>query len=369
MERGAPEIPSVFRIATDIDLHLAVIGTRRHPLVAAFDPADRVLLSTVVSELGSNILKFAGTGEIRLRALHEARREGLEIVAEDHGPGIDDIARALEDHFSSAGTLGLGLPSVRRIMSELEIVSAPGQGTRITARKWRVSRLGADTRPPLAAPRTNGAADCAAQAPAHDRVASAPLSIETAVAVRPCFPERLSGDQITIASDDHSLLAALVDASGHGPEAHQTACALVAEIERAPHLPLDAQLRHLHALAHGTRGASVGLLRIDRIAHTLQYAGVGNVRLLVRGAHAHSGVSRDGVIGQRMPSPMLQTFPLSEGDLVILFSDGVSESSLLHAWPEYVHDAGPDVADRLVRQLGRFSDDASCVVLRCRIMS
>lgn len=366
MNGAATSAPTVFRIGTDIDLHLAVIGTRRHPLLTSFDPADRVLLSTVVSELGSNILKFAGSGEVRLRTLHEPHRDGLEIVAEDHGPGIDDVARALEDHFSSAGTLGLGLPSVRRIMSELQIDSSPGQGTRITARKWQVNRLGRHVPLPPAIDSDQAPPPLSS---AGDGVRSMPLTIDTSVAVRPCYPERLSGDQIVLSTDAHRLLAALVDASGHGPEANATARALVAEIERDPQLPLDTMLKRLHALAHGTRGASVGLLRIDSGARSLQYAGVGNVRLLVRGAHAHSGVARDGVIGQRMPSPMLQTFSLSEGDLVVLFSDGVSESSLLHTWPEYLHDHGPDVADRLVRQLGRFSDDASCVVLRCRTKS
>lgn len=363
MESAATKLPAVFPIVADIDLHLAVIGTRRHALLAPFDPADRVLLSTVVSELGSNILKFAGSGEIRLRALQEAHRKGVEIVAEDHGPGIDNIARALEDHFSSAGTLGLGLPSVRRIMSELEIESAPGHGTRVTARKWLIDRLGAhapNMHTPVVAPPT------AAPSPGESGVGRLPLQVDSAVAVRPCYPERLSGDQVTLSADDHQLFAALVDASGHGPEAHATARALIAEIDRAPHLPLDVMLKQLHVLAQGGRGASVGLLRIDRIAHTLQYAGVGNVRLLVRGVHAHSGVARDGVVGQRLPSPMVQTFSLSEGDLVVLFSDGVSESSLLHAWPEYLREADPDVANRLVRQLGRFSDDASCVVLQCR---
>ena len=60
----------------------------------------------------------------------------MEIVAEDKGPGIADTERALSDHFSSSGTLGLGLPGVQRMMDEFDLASAPGAGTRVTVRKW-----------------------------------------------------------------------------------------------------------------------------------------------------------------------------------------------------------------------------------------
>ena len=50
--------------------------------------------------------------------------------------GIADVGEALKDHYSSAGTLGLGLPGVKRMMDEFTIDSAPGVGTRVTACKW-----------------------------------------------------------------------------------------------------------------------------------------------------------------------------------------------------------------------------------------
>ena len=61
----------------------------------------------------------------------------MEVVATDNGPGIADTDQALADHYSSSGTLGLGLPGVQRMMDEFDLESAPGAGTRVTIRKWR----------------------------------------------------------------------------------------------------------------------------------------------------------------------------------------------------------------------------------------
>ena len=94
------------------------------------------MIATAVSELVRNILKYAGSGEIRLRRVKEKAGRGVEIEAVDHGPGISDCEAAMQDHFSSSGTLGLGLPGVKRMMDEFSLESAPGEGTRVTARKW-----------------------------------------------------------------------------------------------------------------------------------------------------------------------------------------------------------------------------------------
>ena len=61
----------------------------------------------------------------------------MEVEARDRGPGIVDLDEAMQDHYSSGGTLGLGLPGVKRMMDQLEIDTAPGKGTRVTIRKWR----------------------------------------------------------------------------------------------------------------------------------------------------------------------------------------------------------------------------------------
>jgi serine/threonine-protein kinase RsbT len=123
-------------IADEVELMQAIMQVGEKAMRIGFDAIDRAKVMTAASELGRNILKYAGTGVLITARIQEVGRSGIEIVAEDHGPGISDTKRALEDHFSTSGTLGLGLPGVRRLMDEFEIASTPGQNTRVTILKW-----------------------------------------------------------------------------------------------------------------------------------------------------------------------------------------------------------------------------------------
>lgn len=119
------------------DTAQAVYSTRRLTARLGFSEANQFLIATAVSELATNIVRYAGRGEVTIRIVYDSGREGIEVVARDCGPGIADIDQALEEHFSSGDSLGLGLPSVKRIMDEFRIDSQRGQGTIIVARKWR----------------------------------------------------------------------------------------------------------------------------------------------------------------------------------------------------------------------------------------
>ena len=129
----------VFSITESVDNAMAISAARRLCADIGFAESDQFLVSTVVSELATNILHYAGQGEVRIKTLHCCGRQGVEVLAVDHGPGIDDIEKALTDNYSTGGTLGLGLPSVKRIMDEFTIESVPGCGVRCLTRKWKVA--------------------------------------------------------------------------------------------------------------------------------------------------------------------------------------------------------------------------------------
>jgi len=124
------------RIVAEMDVARAALRAGMVGEQLGFDAAACAMLATAVSELARNIIKYAGKGEVRLTRL-EGSRPGVEVIAIDQGPGISDTAAALTDHYSSSGTLGLGLPGVRRLMDEFELESEAGKGTRVVARKWR----------------------------------------------------------------------------------------------------------------------------------------------------------------------------------------------------------------------------------------
>jgi serine/threonine-protein kinase RsbT len=101
-----------------------------------FGAVDQSRIPTAISELARNILVYAGSGVIRIRPINMGARKGLEVVAEDTGPGIENIEMALSDGYSSVGSLGLGLPGAKRLMDEMEVHSKIGEGTTVVARKW-----------------------------------------------------------------------------------------------------------------------------------------------------------------------------------------------------------------------------------------
>jgi serine/threonine-protein kinase RsbT len=100
-----------------------------------FTGSDLAIIATAISELARNIIQHAGSGEMIIAPIDGSRR-GILVVARDEGPGIADIDRAMQDGFSTLGSLGLGLPGAKRLMDEFELESEVGRGTTITARKW-----------------------------------------------------------------------------------------------------------------------------------------------------------------------------------------------------------------------------------------
>jgi serine/threonine-protein kinase RsbT len=124
-------------INSDQDIVLARQKGRAMAAELGFSSGDATLIATAISELARNIVSYAGRGEITLKNVQGSSRVGILVVAEDDGPGIPDIRQALRDGFSTSGSLGLGLPGVRRLMDEFDIASQPGQGTTVSVKKWR----------------------------------------------------------------------------------------------------------------------------------------------------------------------------------------------------------------------------------------
>ena len=124
-------------INSDQDIVAARQKGRYLASALGFSVGDATLIATAISELARNIVTYAKSGQIQLTVINGSARQGIQLVACDKGPGIRDIQQALRDGFSTSGSLGLGLPGVKRIMDEFEIVSAATTGTTVTAKKWK----------------------------------------------------------------------------------------------------------------------------------------------------------------------------------------------------------------------------------------
>jgi serine/threonine-protein kinase RsbT len=124
-------------INSDQDIVSARQKGRAMAMELGFSSGDATLIATAISELARNIVSYARKGQITLKGVQGSSRVGILVIASDEGPGILDIRQALRDGFSTSGSLGLGLPGVRRLMDEFEITSQPNLGTTVAVKKWR----------------------------------------------------------------------------------------------------------------------------------------------------------------------------------------------------------------------------------------
>jgi len=132
-------MPTEWRLSIQSDTDIVTARQRGRTLAeqVGFPSVEQTLIATAISELARNIAIYAQIGEIVLRLERVRGQRGLTVIARDEGPGIRDIAEALQDGYSTSHSLGLGLPGTRRLMDEFEIVSEMGKGTTVTTRKWR----------------------------------------------------------------------------------------------------------------------------------------------------------------------------------------------------------------------------------------
>jgi serine/threonine-protein kinase RsbT len=127
---------TVLPINTDVDIMLARQQGKAIARTLRFSESELTLIATAISEIARNIINYATRGEVTLALVQRGPRRGLRIVARDQGPGIRDIARAMEDGYSTSRGLGLGLPGSKRLMDDFDIVSEVGKGTTVTMTKW-----------------------------------------------------------------------------------------------------------------------------------------------------------------------------------------------------------------------------------------
>lgn len=124
------------RVATDGDVVTARQEGREIAQTLGFTATDVTLVATAISEVARNIISYAREGEISLAVVEDGGRRGIQVVATDSGPGIEDVDRALEDGYSTGQGMGMGLPGARRLMDEFALHSVVGEGTTVTMTKW-----------------------------------------------------------------------------------------------------------------------------------------------------------------------------------------------------------------------------------------
>ncbi|MCS6840900.1 MAG: SpoIIE family protein phosphatase [Roseiflexus sp.] len=176
--------------------------------------------------------------------------------------------------------------------------------------------------------------------------------------------QSISGDAwLVVTLDGSGILAAVVDGLGGGEEAARAARLAETIFREHAERPLRELIRTSHEALHTTRGAVAGLLRIDPVQSSASYIGVGNVGIYVYSRKPIKPISKNGILGYRLPTLLELTYTYDPGDLFVLYSDGVSS--------QFAQDLHLDIrqppqalAEQIVQTYGKQSDDATVVVIQ-----
>ncbi len=303
-----------------------------------FGEEDAGRVAIVATELATNLLRHGGGGVLLVGSYDDASGSGVECLALDKGPGMADVERSSRDGHSTAGSPGTGLGAVRRGSHATDIYSAPGLGTAVLARL-------AQGRPDRSKP---------SSMPRHGAVAI------------PMPSEEVCGDSWCRAEDSGRATLMVADGLGHGPfaaEASHTAAQTF--VKFADHQPSDI-LAAMHAAMRATRGAAVGIARVDRMAGEIVFAGVGNIAAtLVDGDEGlRRMVSNNGTIGHIAKHMRSFTYPIGACHLIVLASDGLGTNWRMDTYPGLIHHHPALIAGVLYRDFNRGRDDVTVLVYR-----
>jgi anti-sigma regulatory factor (Ser/Thr protein kinase) len=289
----------------------------------------------IVTELATNLLAHAQHGEILLRLLPDEAAPGLEIIALDRGPGIDDVRSCLEDGYSQGGTRGCGLGAVRRLSTDFDIHSSQPAGTVVVSRvRGRKRDLSPREFSAICVP-APGEAEC--------------------------------GDAWSLRQVGDHLATMVVDGLGHGPLAAAAAAQAVTVFgeDRFP-TPAD-YLGAADAAMRSTRGAALAIAQVDFGARELHYVGVGNIAARIVNLAANSQqslVSHGGIVGAGLRKVQQLNYRWQEGDLLVMHSDGLNERWNLGTYVGLARTDVAVIAGIVYRDAKRGRDDATVVAAR-----
>jgi phosphoserine phosphatase RsbX len=194
--------------------------------------------------------------------------------------------------------------------------------------------------------------------------------VEWGVAQRALPGESVCGDTHVVLPHGDSVLLAVIDGVGHGPEAAQASELAAAILRSAPDQGVQLHFQRCHvSLAH-SRGAVMTLADFNAHRQTLTLCGVGNVEAMLYRFAAKAGVPleerallRGGVVGGHLPEPYASVLPVYSGDVLVMMSDGL-RSDLTRE--QALRLAPQRLADWLLEKNSKGTDDALVLVVRFR---
>jgi len=181
---------------------------------------------------------------------------------------------------------------------------------------------------------------------------------------RPKQGQNVSGDIFLVREGrEGSLTVAVIDGLGGGEEAAKAARAAEAVIDAHPDWPLQELIQHSHTALHSTRGAVIGILRLDPSGFKVNYVGVGNIGIQVYSRQPIKPISKNGILGFRLPALLEMHYVYQPGDTFILFSDGISARFAQENAVD-VRQTPQQISEDLLARYGKMIDDATVLTVK-----
>jgi hypothetical protein len=295
-------------------------------------------MDIIIAELTSNLVKYAKSGELLVRAISDATNAGIEFISADNGLGMVDTSRMMIDGVSTGGSLGQGLGAIGRLADLFQLYSLPGRVTIGLVRLW--------LKPPAK--------------PLITPIAIAQALLVSKVDGTPC------GDDFYCKLTTSSLRIFLGDGLGHGLPAHkaveQATSIMAQQHDNSP----AAWLNAIHRVAIGTRGL-VGTAAMFSFANRKwTICGVGNIRTQLWGmSYTKSYVAQNGILGYNMPRVLQECeLPYEPGQYLVMASDGILTRWNPARYPNVSRYDPMVLAAAIYKEYGRHTDDMSVAVAR-----
>jgi anti-sigma regulatory factor (Ser/Thr protein kinase) len=298
-----------------------------------FGEEDSGVMSLIVTEAASNLVKHGGGGELVIADASCDHTPAIRILALDRGRGMGNVARSFEDGYSTGSSPGNGLGAIRRMATRCDVYSAPEKGTVLMA---------------LLSP---------AQARYKEPIEIGAINI-------PYPGEEISGDAWFFDQTPARTRLAVIDGLGHGVFAAQASRGAIRPESSRNQTPA-ASIEDAHLALRSSRGAAMSVVDIEFQAQRATFAGAGNVvGAILAGGVKRQMVTVNGTVGHEMGRIKQYDYPFPSGSVVILHSDGISASWSLDKYPGLIQKHASVIAAVLFRDFRRTRDDATIVVAR-----
>src|SRR5687768_7821638 len=314
------------------EIHLEVIKAR-------FTEKQVASIDIIVSELTSNLIKHAGSGEVLYRTTESAAGAVFEVICIDKGPGMSEPERMMVDGVSTSGTLGQGLGAIARLSTESQVYSTRGMGTII-----------------------------------YSRVSSEPVKKKTSDGFRIdvkalCVSkprETVCGDGFEVVNNNSTTKVFFGDGLGHGIHARDAVdCARNFFLGCNENDPVDI-IKAMHEKVRRTRGLVAAIAVYDKSTSQLKICGVGNIAVrLFSGLQLKNYMSYNGTVGLNIPNSLKESvFPMEKNQHLIMCTDGIQSRWNLAQYPSIFKYDHTILAATLYRDYSRGNDDASVLIAK-----